>query len=204
MYECVVKHSELSQKCSRKASQLPSHTAQLIISPTEQFLNWFHFFFHTFLQITAVKINQIFFPLVCFHRVRVVLVSDTDSHRLKKRKSKNRRDDSTNKKSVSPTETSSTLNATARFFYPKLMFPFIYNLDGGDGGFLWHCREPLVTKVREGQTNQCGPPKWFGSLWMREASFCFFQLFFHTASLFLVLYYFVASSAIIYTHLFLF
>lgn len=98
MYECVVKHSELSQKCSRKASQLPSHTAQLIISPTEQFLNWFHFFFHTFLQITAVKINQIFFSLVCFHRVRVVLVSDTDSHRLKKRKSKNRRDDSTNKK----------------------------------------------------------------------------------------------------------
>ena len=55
---------------------------------------------------------------------------------------------------MSPAETSSALNATARFFSPKLMFPFIYNLDGGDGGFMRHCGELLVTKVREGQTNQ--------------------------------------------------
>ena len=81
-------------------------------------------------------------------------MSDIDSHRLKKRKSKKRRDDSTNKKNMSPAETSSALNATARFFSPKLMFPFIYNLDGGDGGFMRHCGELLVTKVREGQTNQ--------------------------------------------------
>ena len=78
---------------------------------------------------------------------------------------------------MSPAETSSALNATARFFSPKLMFPFIYNLDGGDGGFMRHCGELLVTKVREGQTNQWGPPKWFGCLWMREASFCFSVVF---------------------------
>ena len=86
------------------------------------------------------------------------------------------------KKNMSPAETSSALNATARFFSPKLMFPFIYNLDGGDGGFMRHCGELLVTKVREGQTNQWGPPKWFGCLWMREASFCFSVVFPHCIS----------------------
>lgn len=78
-------------------------------------------------------------------------------------------------------ETSSTLSATARLFCPEPLLPFFWELDRGDGGLLWHCRQELV-KQNKNLKEKKHSVRSSLCLWTRVC-LCFSVLFLHCFSL---------------------